>query len=253
MIDILQSYYTYADGVAAESGFLSDITTGGATLLMVIIGVVGYFVQARLQSVFKRYSSVAFPEGLTGAELAEKMLRDHGITDVKVTHTRGHLTDHFNPATKTVNLSDSVYSSSSIAAAAVACHECGHAVQHATGYEPVRLRTQLVPVVNFSSKVAGWLMLLGVVTMAVTNSATLCWVAIAVMGLSTIFALVTLPVEYNASKRAVAWLESSGMLSDADLDGAHEALSWAARTYLVTALSSIVTLLYYIALINRRR
>ena len=148
MIDILQSYYTYADGVAAESGFLSDITTGGATLLMVIIGVVGYFVQARLQSVFKRYSSVAFPEGLTGAELAEKMLRDHGITDVKVTHTRGHLTDHFNPATKTVNLSDSVYSSSSIAAAAVACHECGHAVQHAEGYAPLRLFSLVMRLVH---------------------------------------------------------------------------------------------------------
>ena len=249
MIHILQAGFNYS----AEEGFSYGGSYSLAIILMIVVALVGVFVQMRLKSVTRRYSEQMSPRGMTGCELAEKMLHDHGIYNVKVTHVAGHLTDHFNPQTLTVNLSDDVYNARTITAAAVATHECGHAVQHATGYEPVRLRTQLVPVVNFSSKVAGWLMLLGVVPMAVTNSATLCWVAIAVMGLSTIFALVTLPVEYNASKRAVAWLESSGMLSDADLDGAHEALSWAARTYLVTALSSIVTLLYYIALINRRR
>lgn len=253
MIDILQSYYTYADGVAAESGFLSDITTGGATLLMVIIGVVGYFVQARLQSVFKRYSAVAFPEGLTGAELAEKMLRDHGITDVKVTHTRGHLTDHFNPATKTVNLSDSVYSSSSIAAAAVACHECGHAVQHAEGYAPLRLRSQLVPIVNFASTAATWVIVAGIAILATTNSATVCWIGIAMIATSALFSIVTLPVEYNASERALAWLQNTGYLKGNSIDGARTSLRWAARTYLVAALSAIATLIYYIALINSRR
>lgn len=253
MLDILQSYYTYADGVAAESGFLGDITTGGATLLMVVIGVVGYFVQARLQSVFKRYSAVAFPEGLTGAQLAEKMLRDHGITDVKVTHTRSHLTDHFNPATKTVNLSDSVYSSSSIAAAAVACHECGHAVQHAQGYAPLRLRSQLVPIVNFASTAATWVIVAGIAILASTNNATVCWIGIAMIATSALFSIVTLPVEYNASERALAWLQKTGYLKGNSIDGARQSLRWAARTYLVAALSAIATLIYYIALINSRR
>ena len=249
MIHILQAGFNYS----TEEGFSYGGTYSLAIILMIVVALVGVFVQMRLKSVMRRYSEQISPRGMTGKEVAEKMLHDHGIYNVKVTHVAGHLTDHFNPQTLTVNLSDDVFNARTITAAAVAAHECGHAVQHATGYEPVRLRTNLIPVVNFSSKVAGWLMLLGVVSMTVTNSATLCWVAIGVTAISTIFALVTLPVEYNASARAIAWLESSDMLGDTDLDGAHEALRWAARTYLVTALSSIVTILYYIALINRRQ
>jgi Zn-dependent membrane protease YugP len=190
---------------------------------------------------------------MTGAEIAEKMLRENGIGNVSVVHTGGYLTDHFNPQTMTVNLSDEVYYGRSITAAAIACHECGHAVQHAEGYAPIQLRSQLVPIVNLSSKLAGWVILLGIVMMSFTNSATLCWVGIALVAVSALFAVVTLPVEYNASQRAIAWLESSDVLEDNELDGAHEALRWAARTYLVAALSAIVTILYYVALIKNRR
>ena len=153
----------------------------------------------------------------------------------------------------TINLSDDVYNSATITAVAVAAHECGHAVQHAEGYAPIQLRSQLVPIVNLSSKLAGWVILLGIVMMSFTNSATLCWVGIALVAVSALFAVVTLPVEYNASQRAIAWLESSDVLGDDELDGAHEALRWAARTYLVAALSAIVTILYYVALIKNRR
>lgn len=220
-------------------------------LLFIGIAIASYFVQANLKSKFEKYSKM--PIGLTGREIAEKMLHDHGIYNVAVTHVKGHLTDHFNPTTMTVNLSDDVYNSATITALAVAAHECGHAVQHATGYGPIRMRSQLVPIVNFSSKVAGWVILAGVAMMSFTNSAALCWVGIALVAISALFALVTLPVEYNASERAVAWLESSGTLGDESLDGAHEALRWAARTYLVAALSAIVTILYYIVLIKSRR
>ncbi len=224
-----------------------------AIIFMVIIAIVGAVVQMRLKAVTRRYSEHPSPNGMTGREVAEKMLRDNGIYNVRVTHTSGHLTDHFDPQTMTVNLSDDVYNARTITAAAVAAHECGHAVQHATGYGPVKLRSQLVPVVNFSSRIAGWIILAGIAFMAFSDSAAVCWVGIALMAMSVLFAVVTLPVEYNASQRAVAWLEGSGMLADKELDGAHEALRWAARTYLVAALSAIVTLLYYVALINNRR
>lgn len=246
----------YADRVAqqsGDSGLFSDISTSGSFMLMIVIVVVGYVVQTRLQSVFAKYSKVASPGGMTGAELAEKMLRDNGIHNVKVTHVRGHLTDHFNPQTMTVNLSDSVYSSCSIAAAAVACHECGHAVQHARGYAPLRLRSNLVPIVNFSSQIATWVIMAGIALLAVTQNATLCWVGIGLIAMSAVFSLVTLPVEYNASQRALEWLESSGTLRGGEIDGARIALRWAARTYLVAALSAIVTIIYYISLISSRR
>lgn len=237
----------------ATDGLLYGGSYNTAIILMVIIAIAGAIVQMRLKAVTRRYSEYPSPNGMTGREIAEKMLRDNGIYNVRVTHVSGHLTDHFNPQTMTVNLSDDVYSARTITAAAVAAHECGHAVQHATGYGPIKLRSQLVPIVNFSSRIASWVILLGIALMAFTQSATLCWVGIALMAMSVLFALVTLPVEYNASQRAVAWLEGSGMLADKELDGAHEALRWAARTYLVAAISSIVTLLYYVALINRRR
>ena len=253
MLNIFQSYYGYADGVTSDLGAIGSISTGGAMMLLLIIGVVGYFVQWRLQSVFKRYSKVSFPNGMTGAELAEKMLRDHGITDVRVTHTKGHLTDHFNPTNKTVNLSDSVYSSCSMAAAAVACHECGHAVQHAQGYAPIRLRSQLVSIVNFASTAATWVIMAGIAILAATNNALVCWIGIGLIAMSAVFSIVTLPVEYNASERALAWLQRSGYLGGQSIEGARVSLRWAARTYLVAALSAIATIIYYIALINSRR
>lgn len=249
MFTILQTGFHYS---ATEGyGFGGSYTL--AIMLMVAVAVVGMIVQMRLKTVTRYYSEKPSPRGMTGRDIAEKMLHDHGIYNVAVTHVQGHLTDHFDPTTMTINLSDDVYNSATITAAAVAAHECGHAVQHAEGYAPIRLRSRLVPLVNLSSRIAGWVILLGIAMMSFTNSATICWIGIALVAMSALFAVVTLPVEYNASQRAVAWLESSGMLRDSELDGAHEALRWAARTYLVAALSAIVTILYYVALIKNRR
>ncbi|MBQ2037691.1 MAG: zinc metallopeptidase, partial [Alistipes sp.] len=164
----------------------------------------------------------------------------------------GQLTDHFNPATMTVNLSDSVYSSRSIAAAAVACHECGHAIQHAQGYAPLVMRSALVPVVNFSSRIATWVIIAGIAMMASGMGTMVCWIGIGLIAMSALFSIVTLPVEYNASARALAWLESSRTLQGVEVQQAKESLRWAARTYLVAALSAIATVLYYVAMISRR-
>ncbi len=245
-LQLAQNYY------GAENGFATGISSSGSILLMIAIAVAGYIVQARLQSVFAKYSQVGFPGNLTGAEVAEKMLRDNNIRNVKVTHVAGALTDHFNPRDMTVNLSDSVYSSRSIAAAAVACHECGHAVQHAQGYAPLAMRSALVPIVSFSSRIATWVIIAGIALLAATNNAVVCWIGIALIAMSAIFSIVTLPVEYNASQRALEWLESSRTLQGAQLSYAREALRWAARTYLVAALSAIATVLYYVSLISRR-
>lgn len=224
-----------------------------AILLMILIGVAGYAVQARLKSVFEKYSKVLSPGGMTGAELAEKMLHDHGIYNVKVTHVKGHLTDHFNPVTMTVNLSDSVYSSRSVAAAAVACHECGHAVQHAVGYGPIKMRSRMVPVVSIASQMSTWVVMIGLFMMIATNDPTIAWIGVSMVAISAIFSLVTLPVEYNASDRALAWLQSSGTLQGHEVEGARESLRWAARTYVVAALSAIATLLYYVFIILSAR
>ena len=223
------------------SGFFYGMSAGtmGSWILIIVIGIVGWIVQARLQSVFAKYARVPFPGGLTGAEVAEKMLRDNGIRNVKVTHVAGHLTDHFNPQTMTVNLSDSVYASRSVAAAAVAAHECGHAVQHARGYAPLELRSQLVPIVNFLARAATFVLIAGMI-------------GVGLIAVSALFSIVTLPVEYNASERALAWLESSRTMQGAELAQAREALTWAARTYLVAALSAIATVLYYAMLILGR-
>ena len=234
-MQLAQNYY------GAENGFATGISSSGSILLMIAIAVAGYIVQARLQSVFAKYSQVGFPGNLTGAEVAEKMLRDNNIRNVKVTHVAGALTDHFNPQNMTVNLSDSVYSSRSIAAAAVACHECGHAVQHAQGYAPLAMRSALVPIVSFSSRIATWVIIAGIALLAATNNAVVCWIGIALIAMSAIFSIVTLPVEYNASQRALEWLESSRTLQGVQLSYAREALRWAARTYLVAALSAIAT------------
>ena len=244
LIVLLQAGY-YAEPAASRYSAAST----GMFFLIIAIGIVGYIVQARLQSVFKKYSKVQFPGGLTGAEVAEKMLRDNNIHNVKVTHVGGHLTDHFNPQTMTVNLSDSVYSSSSVVAAAVAAHECGHAVQHARGYAPLALRSQLVPVVQFASSSAMWVILLGLVILATTQNELLCWIGVGMIAMSALFSLITLPVEYNASARALEWLQTSRTMEGAQLAQAREALSWAARTYLVAALSAIASVLYYVLLI----
>lgn len=235
--------------LATSQNFFGSL--GPEFLLIIIIGIAGFIVQARLQSVFKKYSEVPFAGGMTGKDVAEKMLRDNGITDVTVTHTPGQLTDHFNPANKTVNLSDAVYSSNSVAAAAVAAHECGHAVQHAVGYAPLKMRSTLVPVTSFSSKFAIFFIIGGIIMASVSHSMVLFWIGIAMIGMSALFSVVTLPVEYDASRRALAWLEGQHILTSQQQGQAKEALMWAARTYLVAALSAIATLLYYIGFARR--
>ncbi|MBR6495552.1 MAG: zinc metallopeptidase [Rikenellaceae bacterium] len=219
-------------------------------LLIIIIGIIGMIVQARLQHVFSQYSRVPFANGMTGREVAEKMLHDHGIYDVKVTSTRGHLTDHYNPTNKTVNLSESVYSSCSVAAAAVAAHECGHAVQHAREYGPLTMRSALVPIVNFSSMWSTWIIIIGILT--IRTMPAIFWVGITMIAMSALFSLITLPVEYNASQRALFWIRSNNILNGQQYQQAETALNWAARTYLVAALSAIATLIYYLGFARNR-
>lgn len=247
LIALLQTGYTYQDGVSMHAA------TSGMYLLIIVIAIVGWVVQARLQSVFKKYSQVMFPGGLTGAEVAERMLRENHIHNVKVTHVQGRLTDHFDPRTMTVNLSDSVYGSRSVAAAAVAAHECGHAIQHARGYAPLVLRSQLVPIVQFASSAAMWVILLGLVILASTQNELLCWIGVGMIAMSALFSIVTLPVEYNASARALEWLRTSRLMTEVQLDQARISLRWAARTYLVAALSAVASVLYYVMLILGRR
>lgn len=219
-------------------------------LLLIAIGIVGFIIQTKLQAVFRKYSQVMFPGGLTGKDVAEKMLRDNNIYDVKVISTAGHLTDHYNPKNKTVNLSESVYSSNSVAAAAVAAHECGHAVQHARAYAPLELRSALVPLISFSSMWSTWVIIGGI--LLINTMPMLFWIGIIMIALSALFSIVTLPVEYNASSRAMQWLTSSGTLRGEQAAQAKEALSWAARTYLVAALSAVATLLYYLSFARGR-
>lgn len=232
-------------------GFNIDQTT--ALFLIIGVAVLGMAVQAKLQSVFKKYSKVMFPGGLTGKDVAEKMLRDNGIRDVQVVATKGQLTDHFNPKTKTVNLSEGVYNSNSIAAAAVAAHECGHAVQHATQYAPLKMRSALVPLVTISSQWSTWVIILGIIIASTSGSWVLFWIGIGLIAMAALFALVTLPVEYNASHRAIVWLESSRTLTPQQVEEARIPLKWAARTYLVAALSAIATLIYYLSFVLGRR
>lgn len=220
-------------------------------ILLIAVMVLSFVVQQKLQSRFKKYSAIRISSGMTGAQVAEKMLRDNGIYDVKVVSVPGMLTDHYNPQNKTVNLSEGVYNQNSIAAAAVAAHECGHAVQHAVGYGPLRLRSALVPVVNFANMAVQWVLLAGVLMINIFPS--LIWLGIALFAMTTLFSVVTLPVEVNASARAVSWLESSGVASYDTKPMAIDALKWAAYTYLIAAIGSIATLLYYISIGNSRR
>lgn len=218
-------------------------------LLIIIIAVAGFIVQAKLDAVFNKYSKVLSPGGMTGREIAEKMLRDHGIRDVRVVSVRGRLTDHYNPADKTLNLSESVYNHNSVSAAAVAAHECGHAIQHAQGYAPLKLRSALVPVVQVSSMLSQLVIIAGILLINVIPG--LYWLGIAMFAMIFIFSLVTLPVEYNASSRALSWLERSNTLSASEVNGASITLKWAARTYLVSALSALATLIYYLGFSRR--
>lgn len=221
--------------------------------LLILIAVVGFGVQAMLQSRFKKYSRIPLRNGMTGRDVAEKMLHDNGIYDVQVISVRGQLTDHYNPANKTINLSEPVYGSNSVAAAAVAAHETGHALQHAKGYAPLKMRSALVPVVSASSKWVTWILLLGIIT--VSTFPALLWMGIGLFALTTLFSFVTLPVEKNATNRALSWLSSAGVTDVSNHSQATDALRWAGYTYVVAALSSLATLLYYImiALSGSRR
>ena len=216
---------------------------------IVIAGVFGLFsmlVSRKLKSKFKHYSKVHLRNGMTGAEIAQKMLDDHGIRDVKVISTPGMLTDHYNPANKTVNLSEGVYAQRNASAAAVAAHEVGHAVQHATAYSWLGMRSKLVPILNITSRFSMWVIFGGLALMQTTAiGGTVAWVGVALYGIGTLFSFVTLPVEYDASNRALAWLKNKNMVSQEEYAGAEDALKWAARTYLVAAIGALATLLYF--------
>jgi Zn-dependent membrane protease YugP len=216
----------------------------GSMIIGGVIMLFSWLVSNRLKSKFEHYSKLSLRNGMSGAEIAEKMLADHGISDVKVISTSGRLTDHYNPADKTVNLSEAVYNQRNAAAAAEAAHECGHAVQHAQAYEWLTMRSKLVPVVEIASNYMQWVLLAGI--LMINTFPSLLLVGIILFAATTIFSIITLPVEYDASNRALAWLKNKNMLGQEEYAGAEDSLKWAARTYLVAALGSIATLLYYI-------
>lgn len=218
--------------------------------IMILVMVLSFIIQQMLQSRFRKYSQIPTANGMSGAEVAQKMLRDHGIYDVKVVETRGMLTDHFNPQTKTIALSEGVFGSRSVAAAAVAAHECGHAVQHAMGYAPLKMRSALVPVVSFASNIVQWVLLAGVLMMH--SFPGLLWFGIILFATTTLFSFITLPVEINASMRAVSWLSNTGVTDSQTRPMAVDALKWAAYTYVIAALGSLATLFYYIGMARNR-
>ena len=224
-------------------------------IIFVVLMILSFVVSRTLNARIEKYSKIRLSSGLSGREVAEKMLRDNGIYDVKVTCVAGTLTDHYNPQTKTVNLSQGVYGQNSIAAAAVAAHECGHAVQHATAYQWLTMRSRMVPMVQFGSQWAQWILLAGIVLYGFSAlvGRWVLLVGIVLFGLTTLFSVITLPVEYNASERAVAWLDQTGITSGKETTMAKDALKWAARTYLIAALSSLATLLYYLMIFLGRR
>lgn len=220
-------------------------------ILFIGIAIVSYLVQAQLQSKFKKYSREPLNNGMTGRDIALKMLHDNGINDVEVVSTPGHLTDHYNPANKTVNLSQGVYQGSNVAAAAVAAHECGHAVQHAKAYAPLKMRSALVPVVSFASQWMTWLLLAGI--LLINSFPQLLLAGIVLFAITTLFSFITLPVEINASKRALVWLNNAGVTNAYNHRDAEDALRSAAYTYVVAALSSLATLIYYVSIFLGRR
>nr|WP_321335508.1 zinc metallopeptidase [uncultured Bacteroides sp.] len=220
-------------------------------LLFIGVALVSYLVQLNLKRKFKKYSKIALSSGMTGRDVAMKMLQDSGIYDVQVTNTPGMLTDHYNPANKTVNLSEGVYNSNSVMAAAVAAHECGHAVQHARAYAPLTLRSKLVPVVTFSSQWVSWLLLGGILLL--NSFPGLLLAGIVLFAITTLFSFITLPVEIDASKRALVWLSSAGITNSYNHVQAEDALRSAAYTYIVAALGSLATLIYYVMIFMGRR
>lgn len=220
---------------------------------MGIIMLASWLVGWQLKNKFEKYSKVHLRNGMSGAEIATKMLHDHGIYDVKVISTPGRLTDHYNPMDKTVNLSEAVYNQRNAAAAAVAAHEVGHAVQHATAYSWLTMRSKLVPVVNIASNLVQWVLFGGIILIQVYNNTTVLLIGVVLFALTTVFSIITLPVEYDASNRALKWLETKNMVTREELSGAKDSLKWAARTYLVAALASIGTLLYYVMILTGAR
>lgn len=216
-----------------------------------VFALISWLISNNLKSKFERYSKIPIPRGMTGKDVAIKMLRDNGIYDVQVISTNGHLTDHYNPVTKTVNLSENVFASNSVAAAAIAAHECGHAVQHATAYAPLTLRTKLVPVVSFASNWMQWVLLAGILLFKLLGP-DLLFAGICLFAATTLFSFITLPVEINASARALAWLDTSGITNYETHDQAKDALKTAAYTYVIAALGSLATLVYYIMIFSRR-
>lgn len=225
-------------------------------VILIVFMLIGFYVQWRLKSKFKAYGKVPIASGMSGAEVAQQMLNDFGISSVAIQSVPGKLTDHYNPADKTVNLSPEVYNGRSVAAAAVAAHECGHAVQHASGYKWLQMRSQMVPIVSISGKVINFVFLAMIFGMFMFNLFTFDFVLITLIiaqGAITAFTLVTLPVEYDASNRALAWLKTTGVTGPAEQEKAQDALKWAARTYLVAALAAVTQLLYYIMLFTGSR
>ncbi|WP_026903912.1 zinc metallopeptidase [Pedobacter glucosidilyticus] len=224
-------------------------------ILFIGIAIISFIVQWRFKSKFKQYSEIALSSALSGAEIARKMLADHGINDVEIISVDGQLTDHYNPADRTVNLSPDVYHGRSIAAAAVAAHECGHAVQHARAYSWLQFRSAMVPVVSVASNLVQWILLIGVMLMAFGNNPIVLAVGVGALAILTVFSFVTLPVEFDASKRALVWLQSNKgiMQTSVEHDQAKNALWWAAMTYVVAALSSLATLMYYAMMLFGRR
>ncbi|WP_297509375.1 zinc metallopeptidase [Flavobacterium sp.] len=223
----------------------------GYLILALLIMGASWLVGATLKNKFAHYSKLYLQNGLSGKEIAEQMLHDHGITDVRVISTPGMLTDHYNPLDKTVNLSEGVYHQRNAAAAAVAAHECGHAVQHAKGYHWLTLRSQLVPIVSFASNIIQWVLLAGILLIKIFPS--LLFIGIVLFATTTLFSIITLPVEYDASNRALAWLRNQNKVNQAEYAGAADALKWAARTYVVAAIGSIATLLYYVSIFMGNR
>ncbi len=223
----------------------------GIYIILLLVMAASWFVSYRLKSKFKQYSEVYLSSGLTGAEVAQKMLHDNGIYDVKVISVEGFLSDHYNPLEKTVNLSPEVYNMRTVAAAAVAAHECGHAIQHAKAYAWLSMRSALVPIVQFSSSIVQWILLAGV--FLINTFPALLLIGVVLFAMTTLFSLITLPVEFDASRRALVWLDSTRLTYGEEQAQAKDALNWAAMTYVVAAIGSIATLLYYASLLAGRR
>ncbi|WP_294198550.1 zinc metallopeptidase [uncultured Chryseobacterium sp.] len=221
----------------------------GYYIIIILSMAVSWFVSWRLKSKFEHYSHIHLRNGMSGKEVAEKMLRDNGINDVQVMSVPGQLTDHYNPENKTVNLSEAVYMQRNAAAAAVAAHECGHAVQHKVGYSMLQLRSKLVPVVSISSNLMQFVIMGGILVMMMSGNKLILTIGVIMFALTTLFAFVTLPVEYDASNRAMKWLRDTGMVTTEEYIGVKDSLKWAARTYVVAAIGSLVQLLYFISLL----